>query len=98
MENFEKIIEILLSFALTANAALFLPQIFILLKTKNSTGLSLLTFLGFTFIQLLGSIHSYIIRDYFPLIGWFASLCVCGGVTSIIIYYRYLYKRKKGSY
>ena len=50
MENFEKIIEILLSFALTANAALFIPQIFRLLKTKNTTGLSLITFLGFNYI------------------------------------------------
>lgn len=93
MENFEKIIEILLSFALTANAALFIPQIFRLLKTKNPTGLSLITFLGFTFIQLLGSIHSYLIRDYLPLIGWFASLWACGSISLMIIYYRYLKSR-----
>ena len=86
--DYQKIIEVFFSFALTINAALFIPQAFRLFKTKNTGGLSILTFLGFNCVQLLGVLHCYFNQDYLPMLGWAASLGTCGAVTLMIIFYK----------
>lgn len=86
--DYQKIIEILFSCALTINAALFIPQIFRLFKTKKTEGLSFLTFFGFNCVQILGVLHCYLHRDYLPMIGWVASLVLCGMVTAMIVVYK----------
>lgn len=86
--GYQKLIEVLFGFGLTINAALFIPQILRLFKTKNTEGLSILTFLGFNCIQVLGILHCYFNKDYFPMLGWIASLCACGSITLLIMLYK----------
>lgn len=93
--SWQKFIEILFRFGLIINAALFIPQILKLFKTKNTEGLTMLTFFGFNCIQILGILHCYFNRDYFPMLGWIVSLCTCGSITLLIIFYRYSYKWRK---
>ncbi|MDR2617190.1 MAG: hypothetical protein LBC22_05280 [Endomicrobium sp.] len=50
--------------AMFINAALFLPQVIKLYKTKSTKGLSLITFIGFNIIQLSSILHGYIRKDY----------------------------------
>jgi len=83
-----KVVEILFSFALTVNAALFIPQGLKLFKTQNPQDLSLLTFLGFNILQLLGILHCYLQKDYSPMLGWLASFITCGAITLMIVYFR----------
>ena len=82
------LIEFIFSMGLFINAVLFLPQIVTLFKTKNPTGLSLLTFAGFNLIQLFIFLHGYLHNDYLLMIGYFLSFLTCGAVTVMIIYYR----------
>jgi len=88
---FEKIlIEIFFSLGLFINAALFIPQVIRLLRTKNSQGLSLITFAGFNLIQLFTFLHGYLHRDYLLAAGNLLSLISCGCVTFLILFYRKL--------
>lgn len=84
----ETVIEIIFGLGLFINAALFIPQIIKLYKTKNAQGLSLLTFAGFNLIQLFTVLHGYLHRDYLLMLGYVLSLIACGTVTAMIIYYR----------
>lgn len=81
-------IETVFSVGLFINAILFIPQIIRLYRTKNSTGLSLLTFAGFNFIQLFTLLHGYLRKDYLLMTGYFFSLITCGAVTCLILIYR----------
>jgi MtN3 and saliva related transmembrane protein len=81
-------IEILFSLGMFVNAALFVPQFFTLIKTKNAKSLSLLTFAGFNCLQLITILHAWVVKDYLLLIGIFISLITCGAVTCAILMYR----------
>ena len=81
-------IEIVFSLGLFINALLFIPQIVRLFKTKNSQGVSLLTFAGFNVIQLFTILHAYLHKDYLLMIGFLLSIITCGVVTFMIILYR----------
>jgi MtN3 and saliva related transmembrane protein len=81
-------IEVLFSLGLFVNAALFVPQIVKLYHTKNTEGLSLITFVGFNLIQLLAILHGVIHHDPVLITGFCLSLFSCGTVTLLLIWYR----------
>lgn len=81
-------IEIVFSLGLFINAALFIPQIIRLYKSKNAEGFSLLTFGGFNAIQIFIILHGYLHRDYLLIGGYILSLITCGTVTYMIFLYR----------
>ncbi|KTC79801.1 hypothetical protein [Legionella cherrii] len=93
MQYLELIINIGFSICLIANAALYIPQIFALLKVKNSEGLSLFTFLGFNMIQLFTLFHGWIVNDLILAVGCIFSLITCGTVSWLIAYYKYFQKK-----
>ena len=74
------------------NAVLFLPQAIKLYKTKNTKGLSLITFIGFNIIQLFSVLHGYIRDDKIFMFGMLLSLIFCGSISFLIIFYRIKYK------
>ncbi|MBA2651055.1 MAG: hypothetical protein H0U73_02100 [Tatlockia sp.] len=80
------------SLSLIVNAGLFIPQIIALVKTKSSTGVSLLTFAGFNIIQLFTMLHGWFIGDYLLAVGYFLSILTCGSVSFLIIYYKFIKK------
>ncbi|MDR3124996.1 MAG: hypothetical protein LBU10_03895 [Endomicrobium sp.] len=85
-------IEAVFGMAMFINAALFLPQAIKLYKTKNTEGLSLITFIGFGIIQLSSILHGYIRKDYIFMSGMLLSMVSCGGICFLIIYYKIKYK------
>lgn len=84
----ETVIEIVFGLGLFINAALFIPQIIRLYRTKDAGGLSLITFAGFNLIQLFTLLHGYLHKDYLLVFGYLLSLITCGMVTIMIIFYR----------
>ncbi len=84
------LIEYGFSISLLINAALFIPQIIALIKSKSAEGVSLLTFAGFNVIQLFILLHGLLIKDYLLTIGYLLSIISCGMVTVLVIYYRYI--------
>lgn len=85
--------EFIFGIALFANAALFIPQLILLLRKKHADDVSLTTFLGFCIIQLFTIIHGIHAADYLLVIGYILSLTTCGSTTGLIIYYRLRKKR-----
>jgi MtN3 and saliva related transmembrane protein len=84
---FKDIVEIIFSISMFINAILFIPQAIKLFKTKNSQGLSLLTFLGFNCFQFFTALHGFLTKDYILLFGFILSFLTCGVVTVFIILY-----------
>jgi MtN3 and saliva related transmembrane protein len=74
--------------ACMANASLFLPQIRLLYKTKDSSSVSLTMFLCFNIIQAITVLHGYLHNDLYLTLGFALSFISCGCVTALIIYYR----------
>lgn len=70
------------------NAALFVPQILLLYKSKNSKTVSLQMFLGFNIIQFSTALHGYMSEDYILMWGYTLSFITCGLVTVLILVYR----------
>ncbi|MDR3195573.1 MAG: hypothetical protein LBT58_02130 [Endomicrobium sp.] len=89
IESAKFFVELCFGSGMFINAVLFTPQIARLLKTKNSKGLSLITFIGFNIIQLFGFLHGYIHNDYIFMLGMLLSLMLCGCVTFLIILYKF---------
>ncbi|EKD99457.1 MAG: hypothetical protein ACD_22C00254G0003 [uncultured bacterium] len=88
MNIIKNLVEICFSTALFINALLFIPQIVKILRDKETKGLSLLTFGGFSLIQILAVLHGYFKHDYVMLFGFTLSLITCGTVTVLIIFYK----------
>lgn len=88
MSLIQNIIEVVFSLGLFINAALFIPQIIRLYKSKNSEGFSLLTFAGFNVIQVFTILHGFLHDDYLLIGGYILSLISCGVVTCMIFQYR----------
>jgi len=82
------IIDFIFSIALFVNALLFLPQMYRLLKAKESKDLSLITFAGFLGIQLAAVLYGYVHHDFILLSGFLLSALFCGTVVVLIIFYR----------
>jgi MtN3 and saliva related transmembrane protein len=73
---------------LLCNALLFVPQVLALWRKKNSDGVSLLTFGGFSVLQAIGIVHGFYQHDRSLILGMAASLITCGAVTSLTLFYR----------
>lgn len=71
---------------LVVSAALFLPQIYMLFRTKDSNNLSLTTFFGFNIIQLFMIAHGFLRSDFLLAYGNILKLITCGMVTVMIVY------------
>ena len=71
-----------------------IPQILALLKLKDSSELSLITFLGFNFIQIVTIFHAYFYREWLLLIGVVLFLIAYGFISFLIAYYRLRTKEK----
>ena len=85
---FQPIIETFFGLGLFINAVLFIPQAIKLYQQKDSSELSLTTFIGFNTIQLLTMLHGFIYKDYLLAVGYILSFITCGIVTMLIIIYR----------
>ena len=82
------IVNFIFGIGLFVNAALFIPQIVLLLQKKNADDVSLTTFFGFCLIQLFTVWHGYYTNDLVLMLGFGISLLTCGAVTVLIVYYR----------
>ena len=86
---FQDTINVFFSFALLLNAFLFIPQAVKLYRLKHSSELSLLSFAGFGFIQLVTVIHGYLVKDYILMFGFMLAFITCSTVTILILAYRH---------
>ena len=73
---------------LGCNALLFVPQVLALWRKKSDEGISLITFGGFSVLQLVGIVHGVYQGDLSLILGMAASLLTCGSVTFLTILYR----------
>jgi MtN3 and saliva related transmembrane protein len=85
MKNF---VALLFGLGLGGNALLFVPQIVSVWRKKSDVGVSLLTFGGFSILQIIGIIHGLYQRDLSLTIGMAASLLTCGTLTLLTVVYR----------
>ena len=81
-------IEYLFVLSWIINAFLFIPQALNIYRSKSANDVSLLTFVGFNFIQLFTLLHALIHDDYKLAFGAILSLITCGWVSFLIVYYR----------
>ncbi len=81
-------INIVFSLGLFINAMLFILQAARLFQKKESTDLSLITFIGFWITQLSAIIYGYLNNDRILMYGYVLAATTCGIVTAQIIYYR----------
>ncbi len=81
-------IALLFGLGLGGNALLFVPQIISVWRKKSDVGVSLLTFGGFTILQIIGIVHGLYQHDPSLTLGMAASLLTCGTLTLLTIVYR----------
>ena len=82
------IVTFLFGLGLLGNAALFVPQAIAVWRKKSDEGISLITFGGFSVLQIVGIVHGVYEHDWSLIIGMSASLLTCGTVTGLTIVYR----------
>ena len=90
MVSFDNVIEFGFSISLIVNAILFIPQAYIIFRTKNVQDVSLITFIGFNVIQLFTLFHGLLTHDYILAFGYLLSIITCGTVSALIIYFKYM--------
>jgi MtN3 and saliva related transmembrane protein len=78
----------LFGLGLGCNAALFVPQAIALWRKKTAEGVSLITFGGFSVLQIIGIVHGVLEHDWSLILGMSASLLACGTVTALAAWYR----------
>ena len=83
-----RLFEIIFSMSLFANAMLFIPQAIRIYKQKSGEGVSLITFIGFLFIQASIVVNGIIREDHILAFGTSLSLLTCGAVVWLLVYYR----------
>lgn len=84
----KQIVAWIFGLGLLGNAGLFVPQAIALWRKKSDEGISLLTFGGFSILQMVGIVHGYLQGDPSLLVGMSASLLTCGTVTMLTMVYR----------
>lgn len=82
------IVAVIFGLGLLGNALLFVPQVIAVWRKKSDEGISLITFGGFSILQVIGIIHGLYQRDPSLIIGMAASLLTCGSVTGLTLFYR----------
>jgi len=84
----KELVAVIFGLGLGCNALLFVPQIVALWRKKSDIGISLLTFGGFSVLQMVGIVHGAYQQDLSLILGMAASLLTCGSVTALTIIYR----------
>jgi len=84
----KEIVAVIFGLGLGCNALLFVPQVVALWRKKSDEGISLLTFGGFSVLQVVGIVHGTYQHDLSLILGMVASLLTCGSVTALTIFYR----------
>ena len=82
------LVALLFGLGLGGNALLFVPQIISVWRKKSDVGVSLLTFGGFSVLQIIGIVHGLYQHDLSLTLGMAASLLTCGTLTLLTIVYR----------
>ena len=83
-----QMIAVIFGIGLFGNALLFVPQALALWRKKSDEGVSLVTFGGFSLLQVVGVIHGFYEHDNSLILGLGASFLTCGTVTALTIFYR----------
>ena len=84
----KEIVAVIFGLGLVGNALLFVPQVLALWHKKSDEGISLITFGGFSVLQVVGIVHGLYQHDLALILGMVASLLTCGSVTALTIFYR----------
>jgi len=84
----KEIVAWMFGLGLGCNALLFVPQVLAVWRKKTDEGISLITFGGFSVLQVVGIVHGIYQRDLSLILGMAASLLTCGSVTLLTVYYR----------
>ena len=84
----KEIVAVIFGLGLGCNALLFVPQVLAVWRKKSDEGISLITFGGFSVLQMVGIVHGLYQRDLSLTLGMAASLLTCGSVTMLTLYYR----------
>ncbi len=84
----KQFVAVLFGLGLLGNALLFVPQALAVWRKKSDEGISLITFGGFSVLQVIGIVHGFFQRDPSLTLGMAASLLTCGSVTLLTLLYR----------
>jgi MtN3 and saliva related transmembrane protein len=84
----KEIVAVVFGFGLLCNALLFVPQVLAVWRKKTDEGISLITFGGFSVLQVIGVVHGVYQRDLSLIVGMAASFLSCGSVMGLTIFYR----------
>ena len=84
----KEFVAVVFGLGLLGNAALFIPQVIAVWRKKSDEGISLITFGGFSVLQVIGIVHGLYQRDPSLTLGMAASLVTCGSVTALTFLYR----------
>jgi MtN3 and saliva related transmembrane protein len=84
----KEIVAVIFGLGLGCNALLFVPQVLAVWRKKSDEGISLVTFGGFSILQVIGIIHGLYQHDLSLILGMAASLLTCGSVTFLTVFYR----------
>jgi MtN3 and saliva related transmembrane protein len=84
----KEIVAVIFGLGLVCNALLFVPQVLAVWRKKSDEGISLITFGGFSVLQMIGIVHGIYQQDLSLILGMGASLLSCGTVTLLTIVYR----------
>jgi MtN3 and saliva related transmembrane protein len=91
----KELVAVIFGLGLVCNALLFVPQIVALWRKKTDEGVSLITFGGFSVLQVVGIVHGCFQHDLSLILGMTASLLTCGSVTALTVFYRVKRARAK---
>ncbi|MGB6690139.1 MAG: PQ-loop domain-containing transporter [Terracidiphilus sp.] len=92
----KEIVAVIFGLGLVCNALLFVPQAIAVWRKKSDEGISLITFGGFSVLQVVGIVHGVYQRDWSLILGMAASLLTCGTVTALTVFYRLRRKTSLG--
>lgn len=84
----KEFVAVVFGLGLLGNAALFVPQVIAVWRKKSDEGISLITFGGFSLLQVIGIVHGLYQHDASLTLGMAASLVTCGSVTGLTLLYR----------
>ena len=84
----KEIVAVIFGLGLLCNALLFVPQVLAVWRKKTDEGISLVTFGGFSVLQVIGVVHGMYQKDLSLIVGMAASFLSCGSVTALTVIYR----------
>jgi MtN3 and saliva related transmembrane protein len=87
-ERMKEIVAVIFGLGLGGNALLFVPQLVAVWRKKSDEGISLITFGGFSVLQIVGIVHGLYQHDLSLTLGMIASFMTCGSLTALTIFYR----------